>query len=147
MKPIGATQKAPLVVKTEDIAGFVRNHITVTGKGKPEFQPMLTQIEMAKENGQIVNGVSYDILKRIYREDAFLTSEVVSEEILVSFGSGMMLGREIPVYRNPEMSDGEFHAQMKMRLTEEGETDPDLTWNKERDTAFIESFPKLEMPL
>jgi len=136
VRPIGAVDECPLVVKTADLAVLVNKHLETNAKGRPLYESLVRRIKTCKERGQIVHGVSYEVLKRIVEEDALTTSDTCADEILIATGEYDLLGKEITLYRNPAMDDDKYEKIMKARLQDED-------WVEEVDTEYIESFPKL----
>lgn len=136
VRPIGATDSSPLVVLTTDISRFVKGHLEVLNNSTPNYDKMVQRIRAAKEAGQLIHGVSYEVLKKIYDEAAPITAQSCADEILTTHGEQDRLGKDIPIYRNPMMSDEKYLSVMRQRLADDD-------WDEEQDETFIKSFPKV----
>lgn len=144
-KPIGATDTSPLVVSTGDIARFVENHLEIGQKGKLVFNGMVERIRMLKERGQIIHGVSYETLKRITEFDGVCVSDNCAEAILLAYNKTGLLGEEIPLYRNPALSEDKFVEIMKKWLKKNWDQLLDGEWDEKEQRAYIESYPELPL--
>lgn len=144
-KPIGATDTAPLVVSTSDIARFVVDHLEVGQKGKLVYNGMVERIRMLRERGQILHGVSYETLKRITDFDGVCVADNCAEAILLAYNKAGLLGEEIPLYRNPALPEDKYFETMKKWLKRNWDQLLDGEWEERELLAYIESYP--EMPL
>lgn len=147
IRPIGAIDASPLVVKTADLAAFLHRNLEIEPNGKPNYLQMVERIKACKANGQVVFGVSYEVLKRIYEEEAVATAESCADEILTASNGTDLLGKDIPLYRNPGMTDEKYVSIMKQRLQTTWEDEAGTLrydWDEGVDMAFIESFEKID---
>lgn len=139
-RPIGAIDDSPLIVKTVDLARFVRPRLGVNANGSPTYEKMIRQIKNCKARGQIIHGMSYEVLKRIIEENAVTTSDTCADELLIACDIHDVLGKDVPLFRNPNLTTAKYVRLMKDRLQDE-------EWNEEIDMEFIKSFPELEQDL
>ena len=144
--PIGTKGKPPLVVLTADLKQFLSTRLEFTSTGVPTYEKVVRRIKACKETGQILTGVSYDILKRIYREENFVTAEKIADAILISEGGNGMLGNDIPLYRNPFIPEKQFVDSMRTELRKGWNEDLDGSWNNDEQLEYITSFPSITPP-
>jgi hypothetical protein len=146
VKPLGATDGCPLVVQTRDLAVFLRRHLSTGRNGQPVYDKVVMQIKTCKEHGQIHTGVSYEVLKRINLEANIATADNVAEAILISQGASDQLGKDIPLYRNPYLTETKYITVMKKRLKQGWIEDLDGPLDEEELLAYVESFPEITPP-
>jgi hypothetical protein len=145
-RPLGATDGSPLVVLTADISDFLHRNLEVGPDGRPSYDKVVQQIKTCKAHGQIVTGVSYDVLKRIYENDGACTADNTADAILISQGATDSLGKDIPLYRNPFIPEWKYFEQMKKRLRKGWQDELDGPWNEKEQVDYIKSFPRI-LPL
>lgn len=143
--PIGTTGMPPLVVRTADMARFLRRHLPLTARG-PNYSRMVQRIKGCKENGQHMTSVSAETLRDIYTEVRFVTADNTAEAILVAENGTDLLGKDIPLYRNPYLPTWKYVDFMKKALRKGWNIELDGLWDEDAQLAYIESFPSITPP-
>lgn len=132
-KPIGAKESSPQVVKTEDVRSLIARFMEYEND-KPQLLRMSEQLD----------GISYEVLRRIWRQENPATSLETVDRITTSLGRAHTLGNEIPIYRSPFMSDSHYFTSMEKALCRP--EDPNSEWPEDPNPEwreYAESFPKM----